>query len=212
MCACISSNSFNIPNLFITTPVINLGALNKHTCLQPDGLSIHSIASHFITIILHLESQPCLWLLYSNYVPQEHVFLFWKVLLSFKVAQTLWYFSQVLATQPTMIHWETLHVKCYATYTSPQPGVTCKVIFKTLKSTTVKKLNHRMARQIQHVPALDFLACLCLPTASSFNSCIVLIQIQAGHDWLQCHTPYTTALCKLKACLNILNALSQISL
>lgn len=44
-----------------------------------------------------------------------------------------------------MIHWETLCIKCYASYTSPQPGVTYKVIFKTLKSTTVQKLNHRMA-------------------------------------------------------------------
>lgn len=105
------------------------------------------------------------------------------------MAQTLWYFSQVLMTQPTTIHWETLHIKCHASYTSPQPDGTYKVIFKTLKSTTVQKLNYRMA-QIQHVSALDFLPRLFLSTTSSFISHIVLAQIQVGHDWLQCHTLY----------------------
>lgn len=44
--------------------------------------------------------------------------------------------------------------------------------------------------QIQHVSAPDFLTCLFLSTASSFISYVVLTQIQAGHDWLQCHTLY----------------------
>lgn len=56
----------------------------------------------------------------------------------------------------------------------------------------------------QHIPALDFLACLFLSTASSFNSYIAVIQIQAGHDRLQYHTLCIKAFCKLKNVLKYL--------
>lgn len=53
------------------------------------------------------------------------------------------------------------------------------------------------------------------PLTSLFHSAtlyIVLIHIQAGCDLVQCYTPYANTLRKLKACLNIWNALFQISL
>lgn len=73
--------------------------------------------------------------------------------LSFKVAQTSQCFFQVLPVQTAMVRWESLHIKCYATYTSPQAHVIYKVIFKTIlhpntyyktPSTPVQQVSNRM--------------------------------------------------------------------
>lgn len=100
----------------------------------------------------------------------------------------------------------------------PQSCVIYKVIFKAIldpntyyknASTTVQKLNNRtvLVKSSMSQPLTS--SCIyvfLLPCAvSSFNPYTVLIHIQAGHDWLQHHTPYANALCKLKACLNIWN-------
>lgn len=74
-------------------------------------------------------------------------------LLSFKASQPSQNFFQVLTRQTAMVHWESLHIKCYATYTSTQPHAIYRVIFKTnldpntyykSTSTTAQKLNNRM--------------------------------------------------------------------
>lgn len=124
---------------FIITPVINLRALKKCTCLQPNGLSIHSIASHFI--ILHL-SCVCDPLIKFNPSGTR------SPILKGITVQSGTGFVVLFTSSCDTINHDPLgnpSIKCYATYTSPQPGVTYKVIFKTLKSTTVQKLNHRMA-------------------------------------------------------------------
>lgn len=90
------------------------------------------------------------------------------------------------------------------------------LITKTQALPCVQKLNHRIvlvkSSMSQPLTSLCIYLFLLPCAASSFNPHIVLIHIQAGYDWLQCHTPCANALCKLKACLNIWNALCQISL
>ena len=111
--------------------------------------------------------------------------------------------------------WESLHIKCYATYTSPQTHVIDQGIFKNNLvpntyykkiSTSVQKLNNSMVL-VQSVTSQPFTSLrihfFLLPcTVSSSNPYIVLIHIQAGYEWLQRHTPYANALCKLKGYLN----------
>lgn len=142
MCACIPSNSFNIPNLFITTPVINLGALKKCTCLQPDGLSSHSIASHFLTVILHL-NHVCDS--FNQIKSLRNMFsYFGRYNCPSKRHRLHGNFHKFLQHNQPFIG-KSFKSNATLLISPPQPGVTHKVIFKTLKSTTVKKLNHRMA-------------------------------------------------------------------